>query len=191
MNLKNVGALTAEDVSLVMSSNDAISINEADSVYIGTLQPGEETGTFTWTVDLASNAYSRGVWTANINSSNARTFPYSGSFVTPKITTPSAGGSLSSDNVYCYPNPVNPDLEQTTLRYSLERTAEVTIKIYDAGGNLVLTLMDGVQQLAGQQLSAAWDGRNGEGDMVSNGVYFFIIETSEDERAVGKIAVLR
>ncbi|UCC78260.1 MAG: T9SS type A sorting domain-containing protein, partial [Candidatus Zixiibacteriota bacterium] len=191
LNLINPGALPAENVSLVISTNGAISLNEADSIYIGTLLQGEETGIFTWTVNLAGTDYSRGVWTADIYSSNARTFPYSGSFVTPKITTPSTGGRLSSENVYCYPNPFNPDLRQTTLRYSLEKTAEVTIKIYDAGGNLVIALMEDVQQLSGQELSVGWDGRNGEGDMVSNGVYFFIIETSENERGVGKIAVLR
>ncbi|UCE66686.1 MAG: hypothetical protein JSU85_01320 [Candidatus Zixiibacteriota bacterium] len=191
LSLKNVGALPAENVSLVMSTNDALSINEADSMYIGSLQPGEETETYTWTVELANNDYSRGIWTANINSSNARTFPYSGSLVTPLVITPPTGGRLTRDNVYCYPNPFNPDIVETTLRYSLERAAEVTVRIYDAGGNLVITLMDDVRQPAGEELSVVWEGRNGKGDVVSNGVYFFIIETSENERAVGKIAVLR
>ena len=67
--LINAGALSAEDVSLVMTTNDAIAVNEVDSIYIGTIMPGEETGTFTWTASLTSNDYSRGIWTAKINSS--------------------------------------------------------------------------------------------------------------------------
>ena len=192
IKLQNVGALAAEGVSVLLRTSPAIGVNEADSIYVGALSPGEESQIFTWTVSLLNYGYSRGIWTVEIHSSNAKTYSYSGSFETPaNPETPGTGGKLCNANVYCYPNPFNPDKGLTNLRYSLAKTAQVAIEIYDAGGNLVKTLQDNVSQTAGEEQSVPWDGRNGAGDLVANGVYFFVIETSQGERAVGKIAVLR
>ena len=189
VRLQNVGALAAESVSVVLKTSPAIQVNETDSIYVGRLLPGEESDVYTWTVSLLSHGYSRGSWTAEIRSTNAKTYSYSGSFETPM--TPGTGGKLSNENVYSYPNPFNPDREYANLRYSLEKSAQVTIKIYDAGGNLVRTVIDNEHQIAGKEQEVFWDGRNGNGDLVANGIYFFVIETSQGERAVGKIAVLR
>ena len=52
-------------------------------------------------------------------------------------------------------------------------------------------LLDAIPQVALEEQSIEWDGKNGDGKIVANGVYHFVIETSQDERAVGKIAVLR
>jgi hypothetical protein len=191
IQLQNVGALTANDVSVKLNVNDALSIQETDSVYIGTLTPGEYSNTFTWTVSQFSSDYSRGVWTAEILSSNAKTYSTSGSFAIEQVQGPATGGKLTNENIYNYPNPFNPDIQITTLRYSLEKSAKVTIKIFDSGGNLVKTVLDGMEQTAGAEQAIIWDGKNGEGTIVANGVYFFVIKTSQDERAVGKIAVLR
>jgi len=192
ISVRNVGALSAENVQLVMTSNAALDMGQPDTVTIGTLVVGEESAEYSWTVTGASRDYTRGTWTAEIVSSNAETFSYSGSYQTSVASsTPSTGGSLDDDNVYSYPNPFNPDDGVTNLRYSLEKAGDVTIKIYDAGGNLVRTLLDGQAQDAVTEQSVPWDGRNGDGSIVANGVYFYVIESSADERAVGKTAVLR
>jgi hypothetical protein len=190
VQIQNIGPLTADDVSIILHTNPAIRVVEEDSIYIGTLNPGAKSNIFSWTVALFSAGYSRGIWTLEIQSSNAKTYSSSGSFRIQQ-GGPGTGGKLTNENIYNYPNPFNPAKEITTLRYSLEKTANVTIKIYDAGGNLVLSLLKDMQQLATDEQSVPWDGKNGKGDIVANGVYFYVIETSEDERAVGKIAVLR
>ena len=191
IRLQNIGTLPAENVSLAIRINDALSLEEEDSVYIGVLAPGEYSDTYSWTVNQFSTDYTRGIWTAEIQSSNAKTYSTSGSFAIKQDQTPGTGGKLTNQNIYNYPNPFNPDNEITTLRYSLEKTAKVTLKIFDAGGNLVKTVLDNVEQTAAVEQAIIWDGKNGEGMIVANGVYFFTIETSQDERAVGKIAVLR
>jgi hypothetical protein len=104
---------------------------------------------------------------------------------------PSTGGKLASENVYAYPNPFNPEIARNNIRYSLEESAEVTITIYDLGQKVVRKLLDEAERPAGTELSESWDGRNGRGDLVANGVYYFLIETSTRQRAVGKIALLR
>ncbi|MCP4632117.1 MAG: hypothetical protein GY855_04260 [candidate division Zixibacteria bacterium] len=191
LQVQNVGSLPADSISLVLTTNDAIAVEGGDSIYIGTLSAGEESSVFSWNVGLSELGYTRGIWTAEILSSNAKTFSYSGSFGTPDGDSPPTGGRLSSETVYSYPNPFNPSKEQAIIRYSLANSANVTIKIFDVGGNIVTILIDNVSQSANEEYAIPWNGKNGAGDIIANGVYFFVIESSVDERAVGKIAALR
>jgi len=106
-------------------------------------------------------------------------------------TTPPTGDSLKNENVYAYPNPFNPDRESTTFRFSLSTSAVVTVKLYDTAGRQVITLTAGKYMEAEVEQSLMWDGRNDNGEKVANGVYFYVIESSTGEKAMGKVAVLR
>jgi hypothetical protein len=67
------------------------------------------------------------------------------------------------------PNPFNPT---TSISYDVPAGgARVTLRIYDATGRLVRTLVD-EQRPAGTH-SVTWDGRNATGASVSSGVYFY------------------
>ena len=105
--------------------------------------------------------------------------------------TPPTGGSLNDNNIYIYPNPFNPLEQDGTIRYSLAEDGDVTIKIYDIGGNRARTLIEDVPQSATDEQSIAWDGKNDKGKIVANGVYFYVIESSSGEKATGKAAVIR
>jgi hypothetical protein len=63
----------------------------------------------------------------------------------------------------CYPNPFNPD---ATIQYGIPRDQHVTIRIYDALGREVTTLVDEAKQ-AGTH-TAVWNARN-----VASGVYWY------------------
>ena len=191
VRLRNSGSLTAEEVSVKLSTSDGLAIETADSLFIGDLDPGQESKTCMWTVRAVPSENKQAVWNLDIRTGNAATYSDGGIITFPEKGTSIEDGGLTDESVYCYPNPFNPDENTVTLRYSLETGGAVTIRIYDAGGNLVETVLDGENQPAGTPQSILWDGRNGAGDMVTNGVYFFVIESSENERAVGKVAVLR
>lgn len=104
--------------------------------------------------------------------------------------TPKTNGKLDDSNIYFYPNPFNPSNGEGLFRYSLAKSGNVTIKVYDVSNNLVRTFEEtGVE--ANVEKSATWDGKDQSGNIVSNGVYFYVIESSTGERAVGKIAVLK
>jgi len=107
------------------------------------------------------------------------------------IVTPQTGGILLNNNVYFYPNPFNPEINTGLIRYSLSKPGKITIKIYNIAGELVKTLIENEPEKNQIELSTPWDGRDDQGDIVSNGVYFYVIESSSGEKAVGKIAVLR
>jgi hypothetical protein len=71
-----------------------------------------------------------------------------------------------------YPNPFNPS---TTVRYSLKDRQLVTIRIYDAAGRLVRTLVN-EERPAGVQ-KVQWHGMNDTGGRVASGVYFIKMQT--------------
>ncbi len=105
-------------------------------------------------------------------------------------STPSTGGRLIKENIYFYPNPFDPENQVGTMRFSLAKDGEVSIKIYDIANQLVKTMQVGARA-ALTELFMPWDGRNDKGEIVANGVYFYVIVSSSGERAVGKVAVLR
>ena len=76
-----------------------------------------------------------------------------------------------------YPNPFNPE---TWIPYQLANASDVQITIYDAKGAVVRTLELG-HQAAGyytdRNRAAYWDGRNGLGENVASGVYFYQLQT--------------
>jgi hypothetical protein len=77
-----------------------------------------------------------------------------------------------------YPNPFNPT---TTIRYSIERPAYVSLRIYNVTGQLVKTLVDRVQS-PGEVKPLTWDGMNDSGQRVSSGVYFYRMVTENFTR---------
>jgi hypothetical protein len=72
------------------------------------------------------------------------------------------------------PNPFNP---VTTIHFSLPRTGEASLKIYDLRGRLVRTLFDGPQQAGAR--SVEWNGTDGGGARVSSGIYLYRLVAGE------------
>ncbi len=68
-----------------------------------------------------------------------------------------------------YPNPFNPE---TTIPFALSQPAGVTLKIYNARGQEVRTLLNNASKSAGQH-RVTWDGRDNRGQIVASGVYVY------------------
>jgi subtilisin family serine protease len=84
-----------------------------------------------------------------------------------------------------YPNPFN---QSTRIEYALPVNATVELSIYNLLGQKLVTLFSG-SQAAGRQ-SVTWDGRDGFGQSVPSGLYFYRLEAGEF-RAVKKLAIVR
>lgn len=104
-----------------------------------------------------------------------------------------ASQPLSSNrSTYAYPNPFSPDDEVVRLHYSTDnKTAEVTIRIFDFGMNLVRTLISGAVRSGAPEYDEIWDGKDDDKRQVANGPYFYQVVVHDDDPMWGKILVLQ
>lgn len=94
-----------------------------------------------------------------------------------------------------FPNPFQAGREATTFVYSLPDDATVTLRLLTPHGESVATLLDHVPVAAGLRQTDQWDGRNGNGKTVRNGVYIAELTAEfadgRSERVLRKVAVVR
>ena len=89
-----------------------------------------------------------------------------------------------------YPNPFNPE---TWIPYHLATNSDVHITIYDTKGSVIRTLALGHQSAGyytGKNRAAYWDGRNGLGELVASGIYFYQLQTG-DISPIRKMVILK
>ena len=89
-----------------------------------------------------------------------------------------------------YPNPFNPE---TWIPYQLSKAADVTITIHASDGNLVRMLAFGHQDAGtykNRSQAAYWDGKNGLGETVASGLYFYTL-TAGDFSATRRMLILK
>ncbi|NUN69868.1 MAG: hypothetical protein HUU02_09175 [Bacteroidetes bacterium] len=94
---------------------------------------------------------------------------------------------------YAYPNPFAPDDEVVRVHYSTGKssTANVSLRIFDFGMNLVRTVVQNAPREANREHDEIWDGRNQTNTIVANGVYFYQLTIDSDEPRWGKILVIQ
>ena len=89
-----------------------------------------------------------------------------------------------------YPNPFNPE---TWIPYQLANNIHAAIHIYSQTGELVRSFDLGLQSAGyyvGRTRAAYWDGRNGSGERLASGVYFYQLITGEST-ATRKMVILK
>jgi len=97
----------------------------------------------------------------------------------PETTVP-ANTALVNQN---YPNPFNPT---TTITYSLPEnsTEDFKLYIYNVKGQLVNSLKAG-------ENSVTWNGKDSNGSTVSNGIYFYRLESDSIKSSPRKMILLK
>lgn len=73
-----------------------------------------------------------------------------------------------------YPNPFNPE---TTINFNMPADGKVSVKIYNAKGQLVKTLFNGNLEKGSREV--VWNGVNDKGQTVGSGLYFYKVETAK------------
>jgi hypothetical protein len=84
-----------------------------------------------------------------------------------------------------YPNPFNPI---TNIGFGIKEQGHVSLRIYDAAGRLVTTLID--ESRPAGNYTAEWNGRDNSGSTVASGVYFYRL-TSKEFEETKKMILLR
>ena len=97
---------------------------------------------------------------------------------------------IETELLHNYPNPFNPE---TWIPYRLAEDAFVTLTIYDLKGQVVRTLEVGhriASAYENRSKAIYWDGRNGLGEGVASGVYFYHLSAG-DYSATRKMVILK
>ena len=118
-----------------------------------------------------------GRWTINVQGTLVPEAPQQYTLALP-FDYPSAGTGrqkILPPEFRLFPNSPDPFSAVTLIRFDLPEPAVVTLRIYDARGRAVRTLVDGAVKPAGTHM-VYWDGIAGSGRTVSPGVYFCRME---------------
>jgi len=84
-----------------------------------------------------------------------------------------------------YPNPFNP---QCTIQYDIAQPGVITLRIFDADGSLVRTLVHAWREPG--EYTEVWNGRSEDGSALPSGVYVYRLEAG-DFAATRKMVLLR
>ncbi len=105
------------------------------------------------------------------------------------------GKAALADSYINFPNPFAAGREQTSFAFNLDQPATVTLCIWTPRGETVTTLLSNKPMAAGLVQDLVWDGRNGGGQAVRNGVYLAELKVQYQgggsERLLRKVAVVR
>ncbi len=92
---------------------------------------------------------------------------------------------LIIENLLPYPNPF---VGSTSFSFEINRPAEVRIKIFTLSGRLIATLPEESAEIGYNTIP--WNGRDQNGDDLSNGIYFFKFTARADDLKTEKIGKL-
>ena len=85
-----------------------------------------------------------------------------------------------------YPNPFNPS---TKINFSIKKTSQVKLEIFNLNGKLIRNLYDGEKY--GGKYTINWDGRNSNGILQASGVYFYRLRVGNEYDVSKKMILLR
>ncbi|HMB69666.1 MAG TPA: FG-GAP-like repeat-containing protein [bacterium] len=82
----------------------------------------------------------------------------------------------------------NPSRAGTVVRFQTDRAARTRIRVYDAAGRAVETLLD--ELLPAGSHAVTWTGRDAEGSRAASGIYYYVVRSGNLE-ASGRLALIR
>lgn len=110
--------------------------------------------------------HSWGFWRAHIDDALRMFFPAQPTSVTPDKAVPD-GYQLNQN----YPNPFN---DETNIKFFLERTASVSMTIYNIAGQKIGKLVENNVTPGYHQVT--WDGKDQDGHRQASGIYFYQLQ---------------
>jgi subtilisin family serine protease len=103
-------------------------------------------------------------------------------FTTGTVTGVTAGAAPpAAPRVILAQSRPNPTPGATRIDFSLQGPGglvPVTLRIFDARGRMVRTLLDRAEMVVPHECSVSWDGADAAGRLVPSGIYYYQMETS-------------
>ena len=85
-----------------------------------------------------------------------------------------------------YPNPFN---SGTVIRFSLPKSGEVELSVYNLAGQKVAALVEGVREAGTYTVN--WDGRDDRGRALASGVYLYRLRDGEQQVETRKLVLVQ
>jgi hypothetical protein len=148
--------------------------------------------TFTWihvfqtstSIDYSSDLASNNVMAVTSNSRTGEVWLATLDGLS-KLTTPYVSRSTELETVRAYPNPFRADGSQNMFLDAQEIGGRFDeLRVFTLSGVLIRNLT------WSQAISAGWDGRNMDGELVAGGIYLLVATTQSGSSVTGKVAVL-
>jgi len=103
-------------------------------------------------------------------------------------------GHSLSESFVIEDNPFNPENQPARFSYELSEPSSIEFRVFTLTGEEVFArdVSEGLAGAVGSEQEIRWDGRNGSGNMVANGVYIVSIKiVRTGEQALMKVAVVK
>ncbi len=188
------GALTPDSVTATLVGATELEV-DADSSRTVEVSVIPRAGLESGTVRVGLDASGVGVVQPSGGVLQIQVLPAAG-LTFPLWTEAGGFGPLELSASYSnFPNPFAAGREATSFAYYLNGDGRVWLRLFTLAGEPVRTLADGEPRAAGMQQLDRWDGLNGAGHTVRNGVYIAELRVQYDAgasaRALRKVAVRR
>jgi hypothetical protein len=106
----------------------------------------------------------------------------------PELTAVKEETSSYPSCYYLYKNYPNPFRTRTAISFDLPEETFCELLVFDAAGRCIRTLRDAAMKPGHH--TVMWDGRNQQGNTVSNGIYFYRLQTARFSKAQ-KLVVIK
>ena len=185
LSIYNSGTVQADNVFAKISLPDGLTLSDqSDSLSLGNYQPGQTAG-YIWFVTIDSLVSEDAFYySIKIGADNApekilerRLLINRGLAVDEPLDLQLPQSTYLKSN---YPNPFNPS---TTIEYALNKTAAVTIDIYDVIGRKIMTLVNETKPAGVYRLQF-------DGSSLVSGVYFVSMQ-SDNFQSVRKMMLIK
>lgn len=86
-----------------------------------------------------------------------------------------------------YPNPFN---QETKIEFSIGNSEKINLTIFNTNGQMIRKLIDGNLVPEGKY-QIIWDGKDSQGNMLQNGIYYYLLHGEKTGERKGKIILSR
>lgn len=192
--LADSGTLDPAATGFILTPDEALVIDAGQTLELTvevTLKEGASTGSLK--LSLEDGGIVAGP--PGGDGAGVRVLPASGQAFPFVTETGNLGAASLKDSYANFPNPFAAGREATTFAYYLPEDGRVTLRVMTPHGELVAGLLQDEPRAAGLHQSDLWQGLNGNGSPVHNGVYLaeLVVQygNGSSERILRKVAVVR
>ena len=100
----------------------------------------------------------------------------------------------SQSQTYAFPNPFDPQTDNLRIKFSTNgQLLPVTIRIFNFSMHIIRTVIENAERNYANDSAPrdTWDGKDDNGNIVPNGVYFYRIDAGSNKPVFGKILVIQ